>query len=100
MAQIKIKGNYGKPVRYASLDDQNLKLQFEYYARNANEDDYEVIQTVSPESFASIAIKFELDPSLNILEILQQISDSRRGEELVDALNKKEIPCELFTWRS
>ena len=100
MAQISINGSDGKPVRYAHLDGDDLTLQFEYYARNANEDDYEVIQTVSPESFASIAIKFELDPSLNILEILQQISDSRRGEELVDALNKKEIPCELFTWRS
>jgi hypothetical protein len=27
MAQIKIKGKNGKPVRYASLDGQNLKLQ-------------------------------------------------------------------------
>ena len=48
MAQIKIKGKNGKSVRYASLDGQNLKLQFEYYARDDNEGDYEVIQTVSP----------------------------------------------------
>ena len=45
MAEISIMGADGKPVRYASLDGQNLKLQFEYYARRDNEGDYEVIQT-------------------------------------------------------
>jgi hypothetical protein len=63
MAQIKIKGKNGKPVRYASLDGQNLKLQFEYYARDDNEGDYEVIQTVNPTEFAAIANKFGLDTS-------------------------------------
>lgn len=49
---------------------------------------------------AQIPIKFGLDPSQNILEILQQISNLRRGDELVKALNKKEIACEIFTWES
>ena len=100
MAAVAIKGNDGKPIRYASLDGQNLKLQFEYYARNPNEGDYEVIQTVSSEDFASIASKFDLDPVNDILAIVQEISDSGRGEELVDALNNKEIKCEIFTWLS
>ena len=100
MSQISIKGEDGKPVRYAYLDGDNLRLQFEYYSRDADEGDYEVIQTVIAEDFASIAIKFGLDPKQNILEILQQISDSRRGQELVDALDSKEIKCEVFTWGS
>ena len=100
MAQIKIKGKNGKPVRYASLDGENLKLQFEYYARHENEGDYEVIQTVAPEEFAAIANKFGLDPNSDILTIIQQISDAGRGEELVDALNDKEIKNELWTWLS
>ena len=100
MAQISIKGKDGKPVRYASLDGENLKLQFEYYARHENEGDYEVIQTVAPEEFAAIANKFGLDPSSDILTIIQQISDAGRGEELVDALNDKEIKNELWTWLS
>jgi hypothetical protein len=100
MAAVTIKGNDGKPIRYASLDGQKLKLQFEYFARNSSEGDYEVIQTVSPEDFASIASKFALDPENDILAIMQEISDSGRGEELVDALNNKEIKCEIFTWLS
>lgn len=100
MTQIPIKGKNGKPVRYAYLDGDKLALQFEYFSRGANEGDYEVIQTVSPENFPAIAIKFGLDPTLNILEIVQQISDLRRGDELVKALNKKEIACEIFTWGS
>jgi hypothetical protein len=100
MSQISIKGEDGKPVRFAYLDGDNLRLQFEYYARDADEGDYEVIQTVLAEDFASIAIKFGLDPKQNILEILQQISDSLRGQELVDALDSKEIKCEIFTWGS
>jgi len=100
MAEIKVRGADGKPVRYASLDGQNLKLQFEYYARHENEGDYEVIQTVAPEEFAAIANKFGLDPSNDILAIVQQISDAGRGEEFVDALNSKEIKCEIFTWSS
>jgi len=100
MARTSIKGEDGKPIRYVTLDGQNLKLQFEYYARHENEGDYEVIQTVAPEEFAAIANKFGLDPTSDILAIVQQISDAGRGEEFVDALNSKEIKCEIWTWSS
>jgi hypothetical protein len=100
MAQIKIKGKNGKPVRYASLDGQNLKLQFEYYARDDNEGDYEVIQTVSPTEFAAIASRYGLDPASDILTIMQQLSDAGHGEDFVDALNDKVIKCEIWTWLS
>ena len=101
MAQIKIKGKNGKPVRYASLDGQNLKLQFEYYARDDYEGYYEVIQTVSsPTEFAAIASRYGLDPSSDILTIMQQISDVGHGEDFVDALSDKEIKCEIWTWLS
>lgn len=100
MAQIAIKGEDGSPIRYAYLDGDTLKLQFEYFARDADEGDYEVIQTVSSEDFASISVKFGLDPRISILAIIQQISDLGRGEEFVDALNNKEIKCEIFTWVS
>jgi hypothetical protein len=100
MAQISILGKDGNPVRYASLDKGNLRLEFEYYARTESEGDYQVIQTVAPENFALIATLFGLDPDSDILTIIQHISDSRRGEELRDALNDKKIPCELFTWLS
>lgn len=100
MAQIPLIGNDGKPVRYAYLDNGNLKFEFEYYERTEGEGDYEIIHTVAPQDFASIAIKFDIDPSLDILTIVQKISDSGRGEELKDALNNKEIKNELWTWLS
>jgi len=78
----------------------NIRRNFEYYARHENEGDYEVIQTVAPEEFAAIANKFGLDPTSDILAIVQQISDAGRGEELVDTLNSKEIKCEIWTWMS
>jgi hypothetical protein len=31
---------------------------------------------------------------------IQQISDAGRGEEFVDALNSKEIKCEIWAWSS
>ena len=100
MAEISIIGKDGNPVRYASLDGENLKFQFEYFARGEGGGDYEVIQTVAPEEFPNIARIFDLDANLDVLSLVQQISDLGRGEELKDALNSKKIKCELFTWAS
>jgi len=100
MAQIPIIGEDGKSVLYAYLDGGNLKFEFEYYERTEGEGDYEIIHTVDPQDFVSIAAKFGLDSSIDILSIVQQISDAGRGEELKDALNSKEIMNELWTWRS
>jgi len=100
MTQIPIIGTDGKPIRYAYLENENLKFEFEYYERTEGEGDCEIIHTVAPQDFASIATKFGLDPSLDILTIIQQISDAGKGEELKDALNSKEIKNEIWTWLS
>ena len=100
MERIPIIGSLGKPVRYAYLENGNLKFEFEYFERFASEGDYEIIHTVAPKDFPTIAEKFGLDPCLDILVIVQQITDAGRGEELKDALNNKEIPNELWTWLS
>lgn len=100
MTQIPIIGTDGKPIRYAYLENENLKFEFEYYERTEGEGDYEIIHTVAPQDFVSIATKFGLDPSLGILTIIQQISDAGKGEELKDALNSKEINNEIWTWLS
>jgi thiamine monophosphate kinase len=100
MTQIPIIGSDGKPVRYAYLDNNELKFVFEYYERTEGEGDYEIIHTVAPKDFASIAIKFGLNPDLDILTVIQQITDVGKGEELKDALNSKEIENEIWTWLS
>jgi hypothetical protein len=100
MAQIPIIGSDGNPVRYAYLDNGNLIFQFEYYERFEGEGDYEIIQTVLPHDFESIARKFGLEPDFDILAIVRQISELGGGQELVDALNSKEISNSLWTWLS
>ena len=100
MTQIPIKGKDGNPVRYAYLEGDNLKFQMEYFARDAEEGNYEVIQTVSPSEFPNLANMFGIDLNSDPLSIAQQISDMGRGDELREALNNKDIKCEIFTWRS
>lgn len=100
MEQIPIIGPNGKPILYAYLDGEDLRFQFEYYGRNENEGDYEVIRTVEPAEFSAIALKFGLDPKNEILANVQKITDLGLGPKLEKALAKKEIKNELFTWMS
>ena len=100
MARIPIIGGEGKPILYAYLGEGKLDFQFEYYGSGENEMDYEFIHSVEPSDYPAIATMFNLDPTVGILSIIQQITDEGRGEELKDALNSKEIPNELWTWLS
>ena len=98
MEQIPVIGSEGKPVRYANLENGSRRFEFEYYERFEGEGDCEIIHSVAPEDFPIIAEKFGLDPILSILELVKDITDASRGEELKDALNSNEIPNELWTW--
>ena len=101
MAQISIIGIEGKPVLYASLTSEGkLFFEFELYARNENEGDYEFNHTVEPDEFPKIATMFGLNPNAPILSIVQQITDTGRGQELEEALTTNEIKNELWTWLS
>jgi len=99
MPQISIIGDEGKPVLYASLTNEGkLFFEFELYARNENEGDYEFNHTVEPEEFPIIANMFGLNPKDSILSLIQQITDMGKGQELERALTKEEIKNELWTW--
>jgi hypothetical protein len=100
MRKVSILGSDGQPILYASLEGENLRFQFEYYSRSADEGDYEFIHTVLPEDFSSISTKFGLSPEKNILDQIQEVSDLGKGEELHDALTEKEIKNEIWTWLS
>ena len=101
MSQISIIGDEGKPVLYASLNlDGKLFFEFELYARNENEGDYEFNHIVEPDEFPKIATMFGLNPNDPILHIIQQITDTGRGQELERALTNNEIKNELWTWLS
>ena len=99
MTQISIIGVEGKPILYASLTSAgDLFFEFEYYGRNENEGDYEFNHTVKPDQFSIIAARFGINSDESILKIIQQITDSGRGQELERALTNKEIENELWTW--
>jgi hypothetical protein len=101
ISDVRIIGNDGIPILYASLTSEGkLRLQFEYFARDDNEGDYEFNHTIEPEEFPKIAQRFGLDPATPILENLKQISAIRKGEKLKDLLTDKEIPNEFWSWLS
>ncbi|MDA0882951.1 MAG: hypothetical protein O2984_06535 [Bacteroidetes bacterium] len=99
MSQISIIGNDGKPILYASLTSEGkLFFEFELYARNENEGDYEFNHTVEPEEFSFIATMFGLNPKDPILVNIKKITDAGRGEELEQALTNNKIKNALWTW--
>ncbi len=101
MSNITIVGDDGNPILYASLTSEGkLRLQFEHFARDENEGDYEFNHTVEPEEFPVIAQRFGHDPATPILENLKQISAAGRGKEFQDLLTNKEIPNEFWSWLS
>jgi hypothetical protein len=98
---VRIIGNDGIPILNASLTSEGkLRLQFEYFARDENEGDYEFNHTVEPEQFVGISERFGLDPTAPILEILKMISTTGRGQEFKTLLTNKEIPNEFWSWLS
>ncbi len=101
MSYITIVGDDGNPILYASLTSEGkLRLQFEYFARDDNEGDYEFNHTVGPEEFPKIAERFGFDPATPILENLKLISATSRGQEFQDLLTHQKIPNEFWSWIS
>jgi hypothetical protein len=101
MTDITIIGTQGNPILYATMTSEGkLRLQFEYFARDDNEGDYEFKHTVEPEEFPKITQRFGLDPATPILENLKQISATGRGQEFQDLLTHQKIPNEFWSWIS
>lgn len=99
MPQIPIVDREGKPILFASLTHEGkLFFEFELYARDEIEGDYEFNHTVEIVEFPFVASMFGLNPKNPILVNIQKITDSGRGEELERALTKNEIKNTLWTW--
>ena len=99
MTQLTIVGDDGNPILHACINSEGkLFLDFEYFARDEQEGDYEFNHTVEPEEFPKISERFGLDPATPILENLKQISTTGRGQEFQDLLTRKEIPNEFWSW--
>ena len=101
MSYKTIVGDEGKPILHASITSEGkLLLQFEYFARDDNEGDYEFNHTVETEEFKNISQRFGLNPATPILENLEKISATGRGQEFQDLLTHQKIPNEFWSWLS
>jgi hypothetical protein len=100
MSQLEILGNDGKPVLFATRGEENVKLEFEYYGRAPGESDLEVIYTVWPTQYDFIRERYGAPDSLEIIELLEFISDSGKGEEFRDDLRNGVVKSERFSWMS
>ncbi len=98
MRQIRVVDESGNPILYAYLEDENLKFDFKYLGTESSLG-YEILQTVVPADFESIVNKFAANPVKDILTIIQEISDSGGGRELINALKSQEIRNEFHRWQ-
>jgi hypothetical protein len=101
LTQISVIGTNSEPVLYADITHEGkLVFEFEFYRNDQFDCDYEFKHTVDQEEFPFIAARFGLPQDQPILSLIQQISDSGRGQELERALTLNEIKNELWTWVS
>ena len=100
MSQLQILGVDGKPVLYASLQDGELRLEFEYYGHSSEDADLEIIYTIGKDEFALIKSKFGCANDMEILDALATISRAGLGEELRDEIRNGLIKSERFSWMS
>ena len=99
MSYITILGDECNPILYASMTSKGkILLQFEYFARDDKEGDYEFNHTVESEEFTKISERFGLDRAIPILENLKHISSTGRGQEFQDLLTHQIIPNEFWSW--
>jgi hypothetical protein len=101
LTQISVIGTNSEPVLYADITSEGkLVFEFEFYRNEQFDFDYEFKHTVDQEEFPFIAARFGLRQDQPILSLIQQITDSGRGQELERALTLNEIKNELWTWVS
>jgi len=98
MRQIRVVDEDGQPIRYAYLEDENLKFDFHFLGTESSTS-YEIVETVEPADFAAIANVFGADTNDDILTIVQEISGSGRGGELIKALKRQQIRNKPHKWR-
>ena len=98
--KVEILGEDKLPILYASRQGERVKLEYEYYADSSGASDLEVIYTISPSQYNLINQKYGVKKRLDIMTLLQFLSDNGRGPEFKDDLINGEIKSERWSWRS
>ncbi len=99
--QTEIKGANGKS-NYAWIDNGILKIQWEDYGVGAlGGADIECTFTIPESEIPGIYDRYEIDPSVPILEALAIISDTGRGAQFNRETSDGTIAVtDTFVWRS
>lgn len=101
--QVTLVGPAGKPIMFAHVAVGVLFLDIESYAGPSDPGgpDIEFVAQIAAEQFPGICERFDVDPSLAILDALQFLSDSGQGPAFVAALRAGDIQTKSrFVWWS
>jgi hypothetical protein len=97
MAQIPINGKDGKPILYAYIQFETLRLEYEVYGHGPDQRDQETIYSVKSTEYEAIVLKYG-GSATDILAVMEHISVSGRGDEFKEDLASGAIQRDKFIW--
>ena len=96
---ITIRNAAGKLIWYATVHNDSIKLEIESYGKGPNDPDIESHESIPDSEFPKIRKQYGYQPDYPIAKILQELSDSGRGEEFKEwAESNLEIKSDFVWW--
>jgi hypothetical protein len=98
--QHTIRDANGVPIYYWREIASGIHFEFEYFAEldTTFTEDLEVKFTMPTGEFSKIYKKFGVDLKVPMPELIQYLSDTGKGEELVDELLENIEQTDRFSW--
>jgi len=95
-----IRDASGVPIYYWHVIASGIRFEFEYFAEPNTifDEDLEVKFTMPASEFTKIYKKFGIDPKVPMPELIQYLSDTGKGEELVEELLGNIEQTDRFSW--
>ena len=90
----------GEPLYYWSVNDKGIHFQFEFRPESDDPSDADMeVQFIMPHSeYYKVYEQFEIDATTPMENAIAIISDSGRGDQLVEALNEQIEVEDKFLW--
>jgi hypothetical protein len=98
--QHTIRDANGVPIYYWREIASGINFEFEYFAEldTTFTEDLEVKFTMPTSEFIKIYKRFGIDLKVPMPELIQYLSDTGKGEELVDELLENIEQTDRFSW--
>ena len=98
--EITIRNSEGTPIWYATINDDSIKLEFESYGRGHEDPDIESHVSIPGSEFEKIRENFGYEEYYPLARILQELTDTGRGEEFKDWAESNLALKTDFVWFS